>query len=113
MTQGGVIALDDEKGGGRSVNYAEKCKKKKQSKWHSRAVLGRDKARVGLKIIFRGENVGGAVFRGPHFGAKMRPKSVQKRHAKIYQIEPRIFLEIGTDLGIIFGNFGGRDCDSI
>ena len=27
MTQGGVIALDDEKGGGRSVNYAEKYKK--------------------------------------------------------------------------------------
>ena len=69
MTQGGVIALDDEKGGGRSVNYAEKYKKK-QSKWHSRAVLGRNKARVGLKTIFRGENVGGPPFWGPILEAK-------------------------------------------
>ena len=59
---------------------------KKQSKWHSRAVLGRDKARVGLKTIFGGENVGGPHFRGAHFGPKIRPKSVQKRHAKINQI---------------------------
>ena len=85
MTQGGVIALDDEKGGGRSVNYAEKYKKK-QSKWHSRAVLGRNKARVRLKTVFRRENVGGPASRGSHFGGKMRPKCVQKRHTKIDQM---------------------------
>ena len=43
----------------------------------------------------------------------MKPKCVQKRHAKIDQIQPRIFFEIGTDLGVILGIFGGEDCDSI
>ena len=65
--------------------------------------MGRDKARVGLKLIWGGENVGGPRFWGLHFGAQMRPKSVQKRHAKIDQIQPHIFLEIETDLGLILG----------
>ena len=59
---------------------------KKQAEWHSRAVLGRNKARVGLKTFFKRENVGGAPFFGSHFGGKMKPKCIQKTHAKIDQI---------------------------
>ena len=90
----------------------QKNTKKKQSKWHSIAVLGRNKARVGLKTIFSGENVGGPYFFGSHFGGKMRPKCVRKTHAKIDQIQLRILGEIRTNFWLILKTFGGQNCDA-
>ena len=85
---------------------------KKKARWHFRAVLGSNKARVGLKTIFSGENVGGAYFFGSHFGGKMRPKCVRKTHAKIDQIQLRILGEIRTNFWLILKTFGGQNCDA-
>ena len=64
--------------------------------------MGRNKARVGLKTIFRDENVGGPLFLGSHFGGKMKSKCVQKDMQKLIKFSHAFLVKLGRIWGLFW-----------